>query len=111
MLADVQRDACAATISVGGLDERAIAELLEAAAGHPLANRAAEFVDALRTATAGNPFFIRELLAHLVESGAIYRDGERWTADLAAAALEVPEGVRQVIGQRVARLRSRPGER
>jgi len=104
LLADVQRDARAPIVSVGGLDERAIADLLEAAAGHPLANRATAFVQALRTATAGNPFFIRELLAHLVESGAIYRDGERWAADGAAAALEVPEGVRQVIGQRVARL-------
>ena len=109
-LADVQRDACAVAVRVGGLDERAIAELLEAAAGHPLANRAAAFVEALRTATAGNPFFIRELFAHLVESGAIYRDGDRWTADLAAATLEVPEGVRQVIGQRVARL-SEPARR
>jgi DNA-binding SARP family transcriptional activator len=107
LLADVQRDARAPAVRINGLDTGAIADLLEAAAGHPLAHQASEFVDALRTATAGNPFFVRELLADLVESGAIDRDGERWTADLAAAALGVPEGVRQVIGQRVARLSER----
>ena len=76
-----QRDeAC----GIAGLDERAIAALLEAAAGHALDERAAEFVRVLEAETGGNPFFIREVLAHLVESGAIYRAGERWTTDLAS---------------------------
>jgi DNA-binding SARP family transcriptional activator/class 3 adenylate cyclase len=100
LLADLERDSRVATVGVRGLDARAIAELLEHAAGHPLA-AASALVDALRTATGGNPFFIGEVLAHLVESGAIYREGERWTA---AGELEVPAGLRRVIEQRVARL-------
>jgi hypothetical protein len=104
LLADLQRDASATTLRIGGLDERGIAALLEAAAGHALDEPAADFVRVLRAQTGGNPFFVRELLADLVESGAVYRSGERWTTDLAAAGLEVPEGLRHVIRQRVARL-------
>ena len=55
---------------VGGLDESGISELLEAAAGHPLDARASALVAALHAATGGNPFFIGEVLAHLVETGA-----------------------------------------
>ena len=104
LLADLQRDPGTTTVRIGGLDERAIAALLQAAAGHALDERAAEYARRLRAETGGNPFFIRELLAHLVESGTFYRAGERWTTDLAAAELDVPEGLRQVIRQRVARL-------
>jgi class 3 adenylate cyclase len=104
LLADLQRDASATTVRIGGLDECGIAALLQATAGHALDAEAMAFVRQLQAATGGNPFFIRELLADLVESGAIYRSGERRTTDLAAAELEVPEGLRHVIRQRVARL-------
>ena len=60
--------------------------------------------------TAGNPLFIRELLAHLVESGALLPDGEGMSEAGTAAQLQAPEGLRQVIGQRVARL-SAPAQR
>jgi tetratricopeptide (TPR) repeat protein len=104
LLADLQRDASATMVRIAGLDERGIAALLEASAGHPLDERAADFAHMLRAQTGGNPFFIREVLAHLVESGAVYRAGERWTTDLAAGELDVPEGLRHVIRQRVGRL-------
>jgi len=110
MLADLQRDSSAQSLRIPGLDERGIAALLEAAAGHTLDERAVELASRLHTQTAGNPFFVRELLCHLVESGAIYRAGECWTADISAADLEVPEGLRQVIRNRVARL-SEPARR
>src|SRR5207245_1260824 len=57
----------------------------------------------LHEETNGNPFFMREVLLHLVESGQIYRDGERWDieGDLFSG---VPLGVRDVIGRRLARL-------
>ena len=110
LLADLQRDASAPRLGIGGLDEDGITALLEAAAGHALAEPGREFARVLQSETGGNPFFIREVLAHLAESGAIYRAGERWTTDLGAAELEVPEGLRHVIRQRVARL-SEPARR
>jgi predicted ATPase/class 3 adenylate cyclase len=97
LLADLHRDANAARMSIGGLDERAITALLEATVGHAPDERA-ELVRVLGAQTAGNPFFIRELLAHLAESA------ERSGAAVTAAGLEAPEGLRHVIGQRVARL-------
>jgi predicted ATPase len=104
LLADLQRDASATTVQVGGLNEHGIAALLEAAAGHALAEPGREFARVLQSETGGNPFFIREVLAHLAESGAISRADERWTTDLGGAELEVPERLRQVIRHRVARL-------
>jgi DNA-binding SARP family transcriptional activator/tetratricopeptide (TPR) repeat protein len=96
MLADLARDDSIQRASIGGLDGSAIAALLEAAVG-PVDERAA-LVWELEAQTAGNPFFIRELLAHA--AGA--RAGS--AAGVAAAGLDVPEGLRHVIGQRVARL-------
>ena len=63
LVADLHRDASATTVRMAGLDERAIAALLEALAGHSLDKRAAELVPVLQSETGGNPFFIREVLA------------------------------------------------
>jgi DNA-binding SARP family transcriptional activator len=98
LLADLHRDVSAERVSIAGLDEHAITTLLEAAVGHPLDRRTTQLVPVLGAQTGGNPFFIRELLAHLTESG------ERLSSSVTAARLEAPEGLRQVIGQRVARL-------
>ena len=108
LLADLQGDHNVQRLSLTGLDERAIAELLEAAVGQPLDERATALVHALEAQTAGNPFFIRELLANVVESGRM-PDCERLDAHATAAQLEVPAGLRHVIGQRVARLSAPTG--
>jgi DNA-binding SARP family transcriptional activator/tetratricopeptide (TPR) repeat protein len=110
MLADVHRDDSAQHLSLHGLDESAIAVLLEAAVGHPLDERASQLVRALGTQTSGNPFFIRELLAHLAESDTLAHASGRSSPAVTGARLEAPEGLRQVIGQRVARL-SAPARR
>jgi DNA-binding SARP family transcriptional activator len=104
LLADLHRDASATRLSIGGLDETAIATLLEATVGHMLDDRASQLVQLLRSQTAGNPLFIRELLAHLLETSAIFPEGERLSTAVTAAQLQAPEGLRQVIAQRVARL-------
>ena len=102
LLADLHRDASVERLSIGGLDEPAIAALLEAAVEHALDERP-ELVRVLGAQTAGNPFFIRELLAHAIESG------ERLSAGVTAAQLETPAGLRHVIGQRVGRLSAATG--
>jgi DNA-binding SARP family transcriptional activator len=100
LLADLHRDANVRLLNIRGLDESAIAVMVEAAIGHALN----ELVRVLEAQTAGNPFFLRELLAHLSESGMIFPGGEQLSAALTAAQLEAPEVLRHVIGQRVARL-------
>ncbi|MDX6720732.1 MAG: hypothetical protein QOJ63_2986 [Solirubrobacteraceae bacterium] len=98
LLADLHRDVSTERLSIGGLDDDAITALLEAAVGHALDQRATQLVHVLGTQTGGNPFFIRELLAHLTESG------ERLSSAVTGTQLEAPEGLRQVVAQRVARL-------
>jgi len=55
--------------------------------------------------TEGNPFFIKEVLQHLVETGKLKLEGGHWTAGgLTISDLGIPEGVREVIGRRLSRL-------
>ncbi len=60
---------------------------------------------ALYQETEGNPFFIREVLAHLIETGKIVHEGGRWVGRVTSVSeLGIPEGVREVIGRRLSRL-------
>jgi hypothetical protein len=57
---------------------------------------------ALHRETEGNPFFIGEVLSHLVESSKLYWDGTHWRANVSSASeLGIPEGVREVVGRRL----------
>ena len=44
------------------------------------------------------------MLRHLVETGALRREGERWISDREVAKLGVPESVRDVVDRRLSRL-------
>jgi tetratricopeptide (TPR) repeat protein len=87
VLAAFRRTAGVERMPLVGLSVEELAELLEdlPAAGEGLAAR-------LHAGTKGNPFFVGEILRDVSESG------------LGAEALPVPEGVREVIVSRVARL-------
>ena len=61
-------------------------------------------VRSLHAATAGNPFFVREVMRDLEERGRLDIHLGRWTIDDPYASLEVPSGVGVVVGQRVDRL-------
>jgi DNA-binding SARP family transcriptional activator len=103
LLADLHRDASVERLSIGGLPEPAIAALLEAT-GEYAPDKRRELAHLLAAQTTGNPFFIRELLTHLVESATISPGKQRFELDVTAVQLNAPEGLRHVIGQRVARL-------
>ena len=61
---------------------------------------------ALHRETDGNPFFTREILRHLAETGAISQRADgRWIAEVDFRGHgSLPTSVREVIGRRVARL-------
>ncbi len=61
-------------------------------------------VGAVYQETEGNPFFVEEVFHHLKGEGKLFDDGGRWRADLRIDELDVPEGVRLVIGRRLKRL-------
>ncbi|HZQ88016.1 MAG TPA: hypothetical protein VFA83_24425, partial [Acidimicrobiales bacterium] len=55
-------------------------------------------------------FFVTEIVRHLAETGAIRQEGGAWHATAPSRALSIPEGVREVVSRRVARL-SEPANR
>src|ERR1017187_8318489 len=54
--------------------------------------------------TEGNPFFVEEIFRHLAEEGKLFDETGKWRSGLRADQLEVPEGVRLVLGRRLDRL-------
>jgi hypothetical protein len=105
LLADLRRGGGVERFAVGGLDRAAVGEFLEAAAGHDLNDEEGEaFVRAVWAETEGNPFFVREVIRHLSETGRIARQDRRWVATVPIEQLGIPEGVRDVVGRRLSRL-------
>jgi predicted ATPase len=100
-LASISRLANFETISLSGLKTNDLADLLETIGDH---NAPDELIKAIGDATDGNPLFIRELLLHLVEGGKILHDSQSWISRVSIEELEIPEGIRQVIGRRLQRL-------
>jgi DNA-binding winged helix-turn-helix (wHTH) protein/tetratricopeptide (TPR) repeat protein len=106
MLAELRRERLYDRVLLRGLSESEVKELIEAISQQKIVTGAGEaFVRAVLRETEGNPFFIEETLRHLVEIGSLYRREGRWVTDgKSLAELGVPEGVRDVIGRRLARL-------
>jgi DNA-binding SARP family transcriptional activator len=113
LVADLQRDDGARFIALAGLDEPAIGTLLRAATAPTAADPPAQLVARVRIETAGNPFFVHELVADLLESDAFADADVGWSQAMSSPTLgtaegprdlAAPEGLRHVIGQRVARL-------
>ena len=88
-------------VAVRRLPHTAVAELLTAFAGSPAP---AAWVDSVFQQTEGNPFFIGEVFKHLSEEGRVLDESGRWRVSSQVDTAEVPEGVRLVIGRRLARL-------
>jgi class 3 adenylate cyclase len=104
MLADFRRDPRVARLALDGLTPDGVAEFLERSAGHDLDAPGVELARAIQAETAGNPFFVGEIMRHLVETGALIRRDGRWTSDLTLADVGLPEGIREVVGRRISRL-------
>jgi len=104
-LAALTREPSVTRISLSGLDDDEVVSFVEAAAGQALDGTAVELAHALYRETDGNPFFVGEVLRHLVETRAIVQDDSgRWIPAQELSEAGLPESVRQVIGSRVARL-------
>src|SRR5262249_5554175 len=97
-LGTLPRETSYEQVALQGLDAGAVQGLLDAIAD---SNLAPEWIRTLTRETRGNPFFLREVLLHLMEEGALGRE------DASARTLKgvpLPDTVRQVIMRRVERL-------
>ena len=104
VLADLRRQAGVDRLDLGGLGPAEVASFMEAAAGHDLDEPGVALAQAVFAETQGNPFFVGEVLRHLVESGAIVQRDGRWTSDKTLEEVGIPEGIREVLGRRLSRL-------
>ncbi len=102
--ADLSRDPGVDRLELSGLDADDVAALVEATAGQHLTDAQSAVAYVLAHETEGNPFFVREILRHLVETGRITGGPDDWTTELTVEQLGIPQAVRDVIGLRVARL-------
>jgi len=88
-------------ILLRGLDGAEVAELLDTIAEQDVP---APLAEAIARETEGNPFFIKEVLLHLVEEKKIVSQDGTWASKLSIAEMGIPEGVREVIGRRLSRV-------
>jgi class 3 adenylate cyclase/tetratricopeptide (TPR) repeat protein len=104
VLADLRRVPAVERVALRGLSADEVDDFLEAAAGHGLDDSGRELARAVYDETEGNPFFVGQVLRHLVESGALRNVDGHWEATDGVGGIGIPEGVREVIGRRLSRL-------
>ena len=100
-LETLTRQRLAHKIALKRLDQASVADLLTAMAGQTAPE---PLVGAVFRETEGNPFFVEEVYQHLAEEGKLFDDEGRWRTDLRVEELDVPEGIKLVIGRRIQRL-------
>lgn len=86
---------------LGGLDDAATIELVNALLPDADPTNVSDFARTVRSETSGNPFFMSEIVRNLIESRPDDTDG---ATQLPLDQASLPDSVRQVIRQRVARL-------
>ena len=101
-LADLRRDDLFRRVTLRGLSTDELGEFLTKRIGSV---PPPEFIEALFAETGGNPFFAGEVIAHLVESNQLGLVGQHFAAEMPLDGLGMSEGVRDLLGRRMARLR------
>ena len=100
VLGAMQAESECTTIRLRPLGAEAIGQLLAAEAGTPVSP---SLTTAIGDHTGGNPFFAKEVIRHLAEERALRQDGSG-ELETSLPLVAVPEGVRQVLARRRARM-------
>lgn len=100
-LRELDREGLVRRLAVRRLDQEGTAALMAATMGEEEISD--EFAGLVYGRTEGNAFFVQQVMRTLVERGDVYREAGRWERK-AVDAIQVPESVRSVIGQRLERL-------
>jgi class 3 adenylate cyclase len=105
LLADLRRVEGVQRLALHGLGVDEVAEMMAAAAGHDIDAEGLQLAQEVTQETDGNPFFVAEVLRHLIESGAIAQGSDgRWVLRSSIADLGLPQSVREVVCRRAERL-------
>jgi class 3 adenylate cyclase len=103
LVADLHREPGVTRLELAGFDDTAVMALIERRTGHGLDPGGEGLARTIRRETAGNPFFIGEILRSIEEAGKPLDAATGWEA----AEASLPLGVREVIMRRVRRLGER----
>jgi eukaryotic-like serine/threonine-protein kinase len=100
VLPSLRRERTVERILLRGLPEEDVGAMLTALRGEKLPEALAR---AISRETEGNPFFIQEIVRHLIEEGVLGAEAG-WTSRSRLEEIGLPESVRDVIGRRLRRL-------
>ncbi|MDQ6817066.1 MAG: AAA family ATPase, partial [Actinomycetota bacterium] len=103
-LVDLRRSEGVVRVRLGGLTVEEISEFVESAVGGDRDPNLPEVARILRELTGGNAFLITELWRSLLETESLSLYGGSAQLATAIADLGSPEGVRELVSQRLARL-------
>src|SRR4051794_9341819 len=99
VLADVHRERALERLRLGSLHRGEVATMISAWLGR---TPPTHFAHAIHRETGGNPFFIEEVLRHLLDVAAA--DRSEWERLASLSKLGIPDGVRDAIERRLVRL-------
>jgi class 3 adenylate cyclase len=92
-------------VQLDGLGDDGVVEFLGVAAGYQLNDEETQLAHSLYRETDGNPFFVHQILRHLLESGTIFQDESgRWVTEGPLLGMPLPDSIRDVVQGRVALL-------
>lgn len=101
-LAEFRRLPSFGRVLLRGLNADEVRRMLNSITGQEVPWGLAE---AVHRQTEGNPLFVQEVIRYLVEEGLITRDKGQWkTAKDTPVEMQIPEGLRDVIGKRISSL-------
>ena len=109
-LAESPWSSCAGTTSfqrivLRGLSLSEVQDFLEGITERPLEPSEQPLVAAFYGETDGNPYFLEEVVRHLLETGGAFWEGGRWKMEpVSVESLAIPEGIRDLIGRRLSHL-------
>jgi DNA-binding SARP family transcriptional activator/class 3 adenylate cyclase/tetratricopeptide (TPR) repeat protein len=104
LIAHLHRQGGMQRLALSGLDDTGVAAFVEQVTRRALDDDGIALAHAIYAETDGNPFFVREVLRHLRETGAVEEREEGWFICRPIDELGIPEGVRDVVGRRLSHL-------
>jgi len=100
-LGELRRERGFEQLALSGLTPTEVHEMIEALAERRLDESEEALSQAMWRETEGNPFFLEEVVRHLLQTGGAYWEAGKWVIDLASLdGFKLPEGIREVVGRR-----------
>jgi predicted ATPase/serine/threonine protein kinase/class 3 adenylate cyclase len=104
-LVELRREPSFQLIVLRGLSLAEVQDFLEGITERPLAPSEQPLAAAFYGETEGNPYFLEEVIRHLLETGGAFWEAGRWQLDRASVeSLSIPEGIRALVERRLSQL-------